>query len=144
MSVASLEPDAILHRALEYATKNLTIERLLVQFGLDPSNVTYAAIFDRLLDIVIANITFANVLALVGGIFLVSTFVVRMIVPLRVLAIISMVFFLGSAALAGSVANFFLYLMALPINFIRRYGILSKRHEAQLRTICRLTGFGHL
>ena len=44
MSVASLDPAAI----LEYATSNLRIERILIQLGLDPNNVTYDAIFDRI------------------------------------------------------------------------------------------------
>ena len=73
-----------LQRALDYASQNLTIERLLIQLGLDPTNVTYDAFFGRLAEIAIANITFANLFALVGGIFLISTFVVRTIVPLRV------------------------------------------------------------
>lgn len=108
-----------LQRALDYASQNLTIERLLIQLGLDPTNVTYDAFFGRLAEIAIANITFANLFALVGGIFLISTFVVRTIVPLRVLCIFSSVFLLAAAALAGSIAQFLLYLLALPISIIR-------------------------
>ena len=119
MSVGIFDPAAILDRALDYATKNLRVEKLLIQVGLDPSNVTYDAIFNRLLDIALANITFANVFALIGGIFLILTFVVRTVVPMRILCIVSIVFFLGSAALAGSVPKFFLYLLALPINVVR-------------------------
>src|SRR5436853_6268329 len=109
MSVGIVDPAAILDRALDYATKNLTIEKLLIQVGLDPSNVTYDAIFNRLLDIALANITFGNMFAVVGGIFLVLSFMVRTVVPMRVLCIVSIVFFLASAALAGSVPKFFLY-----------------------------------
>ncbi len=119
MRLGILDPAAMVQRALEYATTNLTIERLLIQFGIDPNNVTYEAIFNRLLDIALGNITFANVLALVGGIFLVSTFVVRTIVRMRVLCIISIVFFLGSAALSGSIPKFFMYFLALPANVVR-------------------------
>ena len=68
MTSASLDPSAIVQRALEYATTNLRIERLLIQLGLDPSNVTYEAVFARLFDILLVNITFANLLALIGGI----------------------------------------------------------------------------
>src|ERR1700712_3210077 len=103
MSVGILNPAAIFDRWLEYATSNLRIEKLLIQVGLDPSNITYEAIFNRLLDLALANITFANVLFLGGGIFLIATFVVRTMVPLRVLCIISGIFFLAAAALAGSV-----------------------------------------
>ena len=122
MNIAILDPAAM----LDYATKNLRVERLLIQVGLDPSNITYDAIFNRLLDIVLANITFANVLFLAGGIFLILTFVVRTIVPLRVLCIISGVFFLAAATLSGSVPQFFLYLLALPINFIRLFQIRNR------------------
>jgi CRP-like cAMP-binding protein len=105
------------HSAVEYATQAL--EKLLVRLGLDPSNVTFDALFSRLLDLLIANITFANVFFAIGGIFLVATFVVRTIVPMRLLTIVSIVFFILAAALSGSVANFLLYLLALPINVIR-------------------------
>lgn len=115
MTVGSLDPAAI----LDYATKNLRVERILIQVGLDPNNITYDAIFNRLLDIALVNITFANVMALIGGIFLISTFVVRTIVPMRVLCIVSIVFFLGSAALAGSVPKFLMYFLALPVNVVR-------------------------
>ena len=117
MRIATLP--AMFERALDFVTRNLSIERLLIQLGLDPGNVTYDAVLDRLLELAIASITFSNVFALIGGIFLVSTFVVRTIVPMRVLCIVSIVFFLGSAALAGSVPRFFLYLLALPINVVR-------------------------
>jgi CRP-like cAMP-binding protein/uncharacterized protein (DUF697 family) len=105
------------YSAFEYVTQ--TLEKLLVKLGLDPSNVTYDAVFNRLLDLLIANITFANVFFAIGGIFLVATFVVRTIVPMRMLTIVSIVFFVLAAALSGSVANFLLYLLALPINVVR-------------------------
>jgi hypothetical protein len=73
-------------------------------------------IFNRLLDIALANINFANMLALVGAIFYVATLMVRTIVPLRIIGIISMVFFIAYGALAGAAATFFLYLLSLPIN----------------------------
>ena len=114
---------------------NLRIERILIQLGLDPSNLTYDVLSERLLDIALENITFSNVFALIGGVFLISTFVVRTIVPMRVLTIVSIVFFLGSAVLAGSVPKFFLYLLALPINVVRlvqiRRLIQKARNSAQ-------------
>ena len=109
----------MLDRALANIGQYFSIERLLIQLGLDPGNITYDAVFNRLTELLLASITFSNVFALVGGIFLIATFVVRTIVPMRVLTIVSIVFFLGSAALAGSVPRFFLYLLALPINVIR-------------------------
>jgi CRP-like cAMP-binding protein len=115
MIVGILDPAAI----LDYATKNLRIERILIQVGLDPNTITYDAIFNRLVDLALVNITFANVLALIGGIFLISTFVVRTIVLMRVLCIVSIVFFLGSSALSGSVPKFLMYFLALPVNVVR-------------------------
>jgi hypothetical protein len=132
MSSANLSLAAILDRALDYATKNLTIEKLLIQLGLDPSNVTYQAIFDRLTDIVLANITFANMLALVGAIFYMATLMMRTIVPLRVIGIISILFFIAYGALAGAVATFFLYLLSLPINVIRLHQMLNLVKKARL------------
>ena len=132
MSSADLDLAAILNRALEYAAHNLRVEKLLVQLGLDPANVTYDAIFNRLVDITLANINFANMLALVGAIFYVATLMVRTIVPLRVIGIISMVFFIGYGALAGAVATFLLYLLSLPINVIRLRQMLTLVKKAKL------------
>jgi len=132
MSSADLDLAAILNRAVEYAAQNLRVEKLLVQLGLDPANVTYDAIFNRLLDITLANINFANMLALVGAIFYVATLMVRTIVPLRVIGIISMVFFIGYGALAGAVATFLLYLLSLPINVIRLRQMLTLVKKAKL------------
>ena len=131
MSVGSFDPAAMVQGLLEYASKNVRIERLLIQIGLDPDNVTYEAVFNRLLDLALANITFANVFALIGAIFLIATFVVHTIVPLRVLNIVSSVFFLMAAALAGSVPQFFLYLLALPINFVRLFQIRNLVKKAR-------------
>src|ERR1700704_1587930 len=109
MSSANIDPAAILNRALEYATQNLRVEKLLIQLGLDPSNITYDVVYNRLLDIVLANINFANMLALAGAVFYVATLMVRTIVPLRIIGIISIVFFIGYGALAGAMATFFFY-----------------------------------
>jgi hypothetical protein len=132
MSSANFDPGAVLNRILEYAAQNLRVEKLLIQIGLDPSNVTYEAVFNRLLDIVLANINFANMLALIGAIFYVVTLMVRTIVPLRVVGIISMLFFIAYGALAGAVATFFLYLLSLPINIIRLHQMLNLVKKARV------------
>ena len=64
MNRDSLDLAAVLHRALERAAQNLTIEKLLNQIGLDPSSITFDAIFHRLLDIMLANINIASMCAL--------------------------------------------------------------------------------
>ena len=132
MSSAILDPAAILNRVLEYAAQNLRFEKLLIQLGLDPANITYDAIFNRLLDITLANINFANMLALVGASFYVATLMVRTIVPLRIVGIISIVFFIGYGALAGAVATFLLYLLSLPINVIRLRQMLTLVKKAKV------------
>ena len=132
MSSANTDPAAILNRFLEYAAQNLRVEKLLIQLGLDPANITYDLVFNRLVDIVAANINFANMLALVGAIFYVATLMVRTIVPLRIIGIISIVFFIGYGALAGAVATFLLYLLSLPINIIRLRQMLNLVKKARL------------
>ena len=132
MGSANIDLPAILNRALEYAAQNLRVEKILIQLGLDPTNVTYDAVFNRLVDVAIANINFANMLALVGAIFYVATLMVRTIVPLRIIGIISMVFFIGYGALAGAVATFFLYLLSLPINIIRLRQMLTLVKKARV------------
>jgi hypothetical protein len=132
MSSANIDLPALLNRALEHAAQNLRIEKLFIQLGLDPSNVTYDVVFNRLVDIVVANINFANMLALCGAILYVATLMVRTIVPLRILGIISIVFFIGYGALAGAVATFFLYLLSLPINIIRLRQMLTLVKKARI------------
>ena len=132
MSSASFDLAGALNRALDYAAQNLRVEKLLIQLGLDPTNLTYEAVFNRFVDIALANINFANMLALVGAIFYVATLMVRTIVPLRVIGIISMVFFIGYGALAGAVATFFLYLLSLPINVIRLHQMLNLVKKARI------------
>ena len=42
-----------LNRILDTAADNLRIAKILVQMGLDPSNITYDALFNRLLEILL-------------------------------------------------------------------------------------------
>ena len=132
MNSASLDATTLLNRALEIATQNLRVEKLLLQLGLDPSNVTYDAVFSRLTDIMLHNITLANMMALMGAIFFVATLLVRTIVPLRFIAIISNVFFIAYGALSGAVPTFLLYLLSLPINVIRLRQMLNLVKKARV------------
>ena len=54
---SSSADSTILDRILDTAADNLRIAKTLVQIGLDPNNITYDALFNRLLEIVLANIT---------------------------------------------------------------------------------------
>jgi cyclic nucleotide-binding protein len=132
MSSANMDPMAVLNRILAAAAQNLRVEKLVIQLGLDPAHLTYDAIFNRLLDIAVANINFANMLALFGAIFFVATLMVRTIVPLRIIGIFSNVFFIAYGALAGSAATFFLYLLSLPINVIRLRQMLNLVKKARI------------
>jgi hypothetical protein len=108
-----------LDRILDTAADNLRVAKILVQLGLDPNNVTYDAIFNRLLEIFLQNITLANTFALVGAIFFVATLLTQTMVPLRVANMIGCAFFAGFGALSGTVTTFLLYLLMVPINAYR-------------------------
>jgi CRP-like cAMP-binding protein len=123
---------SILDRILDTAADNLRIEKILVQMGLDPNNITYDAILNRLLEIVLANITLANMFAVVGAIFLVATLLMHTIVPLRVANMIGCSFFIAYGALSGNVGAFILYLLLLPINAIRLRQILNLVKKARI------------
>jgi hypothetical protein len=96
----------ILDRILDTAAENLRVAKILIQMGLDPNNITYDALFNRLLEIVLANITLANMFALVGAIFFVATVLMQTMVPLRVANMAGCAFFATAGVLSGNVANF--------------------------------------
>jgi len=131
-SAGNLDPSTLLDRIIAAASQNLRIEKILIQLGLDPTNVTFDAVANRLIDVGLAHINLANMLALTGAIFFVATLMVRTIVPLRVIGIISNVFFIAYGALAGSASTFFLYLLSLPINAIRLRQMLSLVRKARV------------
>ncbi len=125
---------SILDRILDTAADNLRIAKILVQMGLDPDNITYDTLFNRLLEIVLANITLANMFAVVGAIFLVATLLMHTIVPLRVANMLGCMFFVAYGALSGNVGAFILYLLLLPINAIRLRQILNLVKRARIAT----------
>ncbi len=125
---------SILDRILDTAADNLRIAKILVQMGLDPDNITYDTLFNRLLEIVLANITLANMFAVVGAIFLVATLLMHTIVPLRVANMLGCMFFVAYGALSGNVGAFILYLLLLPINAIRLRQLLNLVKMARIAT----------
>jgi len=134
MESISADLSTILNRILDTAADNLRIAKVLVQMGLDPNNITYDALFNRLLEIVLANITLANMFALVGAIFFVATLLMQTMVPLRVANMVGCTFFATAGALSGNVANFLLYLLLLPINAIRLRQLLKLVKKARNAT----------
>jgi hypothetical protein len=124
----------ILNRILDAAADNLRIAKILVQMGLDPDNITYDAIFNRLLEIFLANITLANMFALVGAVFFVATLLTQTMVPLRVANMVGCACFAGFGALAGDIKTLLLYLLLLPINALRLRQMLTLIKKARSAT----------
>ena len=133
-SSSSADFSTILNRILDTAADNLRIAKILVQMGLDPNNITYDALFNRLLEIVLANITLANMFAVIGAIFLVTTLLMHTMVPLRIANMVGCAFFAVFGALSGSVGTFILYLLFVPINAIRLRQMLKLIKKARIAT----------
>jgi CRP-like cAMP-binding protein len=135
MASSSADISTILNRILDAAADNFRIAKILIQMGLDPNNITYDALFNRLLEIVVANITIANLFAVVGAVFFVATLLMQTMVPLRVANMIGCAFFAMFGALTANVSTFLLYLLLLPINAFRLRQMLKlvkkARHAAQ-------------
>src|ERR1700751_3021178 len=123
-----------LDRILDAAADNLRVAKILIQLGLDPNNVTWEAIFNRFLEIFLANITLANMFALIGAIFFVATLLTQTMVPLRVANMIGCAFFACFGALTGAVTTFLLYLLMLPINAYRLRQMLVLVKKARTAT----------
>jgi Cyclic nucleotide-binding domain len=122
---------SILNRILDAATDNLRVAKVLIQMGLDPNNVTWDAIFNRLLEIFLHNITLANMFALAGAIFFVATLLTQTMVPLRVANMIGCLFFAIFGALSGAITTFLLYLLMIPINAYRLRQMLALVKKAR-------------
>jgi hypothetical protein len=131
---SSADLSTMLDRILDTAADNLRIAKILIQLGLDPDNITYDTLFNRLLEVVLANITLANMCALIGSIFFVATLLTRTMVPLRVANMISDIFFVAFGALAGDIKTFLLYLLMFPINAIRLRQMLTLVKKARVAT----------
>jgi ABC-type multidrug transport system fused ATPase/permease subunit len=132
--MTSADISTVLNRILDTAADNLRVAKILIQLGLDPNNVTYDAIFNRLLEIFLANITLANLFALIGAIFFVATLLMQTMVPLRVANMIGCAFFAGFGALAGNITTFLMYLLLLPINAYRLRQMLTLVKKARTAT----------
>jgi hypothetical protein len=116
--MVSASLDSAVDRIADF-TSNLGIDKLFLHFGIDPAHISYDAVSHRLVELALANINTANMLALAGAMFYVATLMMRTIVPLRVIGIISIAFFMAYGLVAGAVGTFLLYLLSLPVNVIR-------------------------
>lgn len=122
----------VLDRIVERAAQNLTIEKLLIQLHLDPTNITFDVIFQRLLEVALANINIANFCALLGAAFYAGTFLMPTMVRLRVFGILSAVFFMAYGLLATAIPTFLMYLLLLPINSFRLFQIVKLVKKARI------------
>jgi Cyclic nucleotide-binding domain len=127
-----LDIAGILNRIVERAAQNLTIEKLLIQLNLDPSNITFEAVFHRLVDVALANINIANTCALIGAAFYAATFLMPTMVRLRVFGILSALFFMVYGVLAAAIPTFLMYLLLLPINVARLFQIVKLVKKARV------------
>jgi CRP-like cAMP-binding protein len=128
----AVDPDSTLGRVLNFMGQNLRLDKIFTDLGLDPNHFTIDAVIHRLMEVAVANINVANVLALVGAAFYVATLMMRTIVPLRIIGIISITFFIAYGLVAGAVSTFLLYLLSLPINVIRLRQMLSLVKKARM------------
>ncbi len=113
-------------------TTNLGVDKLVLKLGIDPAHITYDAVYQRLTELAVANVNTANMLALAGAMFYVATLMMRTIVPLRVIGIISIAFFMAYGLVAGAVGTFLLYLLSLPVNVIRLRQMLTLVKKARM------------
>src|ERR1700726_5114021 len=134
MNFSRTDLSTILDRILVAAADNLRGAKPLAQLGLDPNNITYDALFNRLLEIFLANITLANMFALVGAIFFVATLLTQTMVPLRVANMIGCAFFAAFGLLSGAVTTFLLYFLLVPINAFRLRQMLALVKKARSAT----------
>ena len=128
----AVDPDSTLGRVFNFIGQNLKLDRIFTDLGLDPNHFTVDAVIHRLMEVAVANINIANVLALVGAAFYVATLMMRTIVPLRIVGIISITFFIAYGFVAGAVSTFLLYFLSLPINVIRLRQMLSLVKKARM------------
>lgn len=123
--------DLAVNQAFDFMAQNFNIQKLFTDFGFDPAHLTFDGVAHRLMDIAVANVNMANMLALAGSAFYVATLMMRTIVPLRVIGIISIAFFIAYGAVAGAVSTLLLYLLSLPVNIIRLRQMLSLVRKAR-------------
>jgi len=123
--------DSAVNRIADFAA-NLGVDNLFLKLGVDPAHITYDAVYHRLVELALANINTANMLALAGAMFYVATLMMRTIVPLRVIGIISIAFFMAYGLVAGAVGTFLLYLLSLPVNVIRLRQMLTLVKKARM------------
>ncbi len=116
---------------LDRASQNLTFAKLVVLLHLDPNDISYEAIFHRISELILDNINIPNTFALFGAAFYAATFLMPRMIPLRILGILSALFFIAYGLTGGSASTLLLYLLLLPINTWRLRQILRLVRKAR-------------
>ena len=132
MNSEIIDMSEVIHRFLERAARNLSIEKLLIQLNLDPSNITFEAIVHRLIEVAIASINIPNMFALIGAGFYAASFLSPTMVRLRVFALLSSFSFIAYGLLGGAVATFCMYLLLSFVNSLRLSQILKLVKKARV------------
>src|SRR6266576_5129697 len=99
MTLGDLDMAMLANSAFDAAMDDI-LTKLLTHLKVDANNITFEALLRRLIDIALASVTVANMFALLGAVFFVTTLLMRTMVPLRVAGIISDVFFIGYGVLS--------------------------------------------
>src|SRR5690242_10474145 len=124
--------DSVVNDAYAFMAQSyFQVDKLITELGFDPAHLSFDAVTHRLVEIIVANINTANMLALAGSVFYVATLMMRTIVPLRVIGIISIAFFIAYGVVAGAVSTLLLYLFSLPVNIIRLRQMLTLVRKAR-------------
>lgn len=131
MTLGDLDMAMLTNNAIDAAMDDI-LTKLLTHLKVDASNITFEALLQRLIDIALASITVANMFALLGAIFFVTTLLMRTMVPLRVAGIVSDVFFIGYGVLSNTVTTLILYILLLPINIFRLAQMLKLVKKARV------------
>src|ERR671930_2104991 len=131
MTLGDMDMAMLANSALDAAMDDI-LTKVLTHLKVDASNITFEALLQRLIDIALASITVANMFALLGAIFFVTTLLMRTMVPLRVAGIVSDVFFIGYGVLSSTVTTLILYVLLLPINIFRLAQMLRLVKKARI------------
>jgi hypothetical protein len=125
----------VLNCILDAAADHLRIAKILVQMGLDPSNITYDTLFDRLTEIALAYVTFANMFAL-GWCHPLCRYLADEGNGAAARREYGRLYILRRfGALSGNVATFLLHLLLLPINAVRLRQMLKLVRKARSATV---------
>jgi hypothetical protein len=99
---------------------------------IDSSKISVDAILRGLEQFAATGFNLPNVLALLGVGFFVATLLARTIVPLRIAAILSDIFFMAYGVVASSLVAFLLHFALMPINVARLHQMVKLVKKARI------------